>query len=82
MKKLLFQIAICNLLLVPTVYAKSKTFKYLQKVKVISGFYEGCTGQVDDKGLDDSYLVTLTCKSGDQTATTMAHIEGKELVAE
>lgn len=42
----------------------SATIKFGSKVRVISGFYEGCTGIVIDKFQDD-YTVEANCKDSD-----------------
>lgn len=67
MKNLLFQFAIWNIILISNTYAEAKNFKFYQKVKVISGFYEGCVGSVTDKLLNNRYLVELTCNASTNT---------------
>lgn len=79
MKKL-FHIAICNILLIPTVsLAKVKEFKYLQKVKVVSGFYEGCTGIIKMKENSWEYLVDLTCSRDGSMSSTYTDVLAKDM---
>jgi len=51
-------------------------FKYLDKVKVISGFYEGCEGTVTDISKFDSYYEVEIEKVGpkNKLRTKVTHI--------
>lgn len=49
-------------------------------VKVISGFYIGCTGVVIDYYKWDNYLVELTCTNGAVTRSVTVRLDAKELV--
>lgn len=42
-------------------FVPEKSFSFFDRVKIINGFFKGCTGVIIDKPIGKEYHVELTC---------------------